>query len=91
MEKRYIDADKMWKAIRMKKHITAETKANLYSFIEYNEIADVQEVRHGKWSIGKEPSGSVYAHCSACNRKMNDFCYGYLHCPMCGAQMDGKG
>lgn len=52
--------------------------------------ADVLKVKHGKWSRGIENSGSVYAHCSACNRKMNDYCYGYLHCPMCGAIMDGK-
>ena len=52
-------------------------------------VADVKKVKHGKWSRGTEPSGSVYAHCSACNRKMNSFCYGYAHCPLCGARMDG--
>ena len=51
--------------------------------------ADVEEVKHGIWSRGTEPSGSVYAHCSACNRKMNYSCYGYARCSLCGAKMDG--
>ena len=50
--------------------------------------ADVVEVKRGTWSRGKEMS--EYAHCSACNRKMNSFCYGYAHCPNCGAKMDGR-
>ena len=54
-----------------------------------NHDSEYEKVKHGKWTIGKEPSGSVYAHCSACNRKMNDYCYGYLRCPICGAKMDG--
>ena len=53
-------------------------------------LTDVAKVKHGKWSRGAEPSGSVYAHCSACNRKMNSYCYGYAHCPLCGARMDGE-
>ena len=52
-------------------------------------VNEYKKVVHGSWSIGKEPSGSVYAHCSACNRKMNSYCYGYAHCPLCGARMDG--
>ena len=56
----------------------------------FTPTADVVEVKHGKWSAGKESTGSVYAHCSACNRKMNSYCYGYAHCPLCGARMDGK-
>lgn len=56
--------------------------------LHYLPTVDVQEVKHGKWTRGEGPSGSRYAHCSACNRKMNEFCYGYLYCPLCGAKMD---
>ena len=58
--------------------------------IRSQPTADVAEVKHGEWSRGTEPNGSVYAHCSACNRKMNSYCYGYAHCPLCGARMDGN-
>ena len=56
--------------------------------LQYLPTADVQEVKHGKWIRGEGLSGSRYAHCSACKRKMNEFCYGYFHCPLCGAKMD---
>ena len=47
--------------------------------------ADVVEVRHGRWSMTKDGA----AYCSACKRKMNPYLYGYAHCAMCGARMDG--
>jgi len=47
--------------------------------------ADVAEVRHGRWSMTKDGA----AYCSACKRKMNPYLYGYAHCAMCGARMDG--
>lgn len=47
--------------------------------------ADVEEVRHGRWSMTKDGA----AYCSACKRKMNPYLYGYAHCAMCGARMDG--
>lgn len=52
--------------------------------------ADVAEVKRGAWSRGKESSGGIYAHCSACDTKMDYSCYGYAYCPLCGARMDGK-
>ncbi len=68
---------------------------NIVTFFPHNEScpmfknkADFAEVKHGKWTNGIE-NGSAYAHCSACNRKMNISCYGYAHCSLCGAIMDG--
>lgn len=46
------------------------------------------ELKHGLWGyVGKS---SPAAYCNACNRKMDIKCFGYPHCPMCGAIMDGK-
>lgn len=103
---RYIDAEKTKKLLTnafCDKMIASKTQGNEvqkyiaeginYSLNLINDevpTADVQEVKHGKWTTGQEPSGSVYAHCSACNRKMNSYCYGYAFCPLCGARMDGE-
>lgn len=53
----------------------------------FKNKSDYAEVKHGTWSRGTELS--EYARCSACNRKMNSYCYGYAYCPLCGAKMDG--
>ena len=98
---RYIDADKLSEALQEEFEFepTLATKEQDQWFkrgikcairnVDRIPTADVVEVKHGTWSRGAEPSGSVYAHCSACNRKMNSYCYGYAHCPLCGAKMDG--
>ena len=46
---------------------------------------DVEEVRHGHWSMTEDGA----AYCSACKRKMNAYLYGYARCAICGAKMDG--
>ena len=57
----------------------------MHSMISKLPAADVVEVRHGRWSMTKDGA----AYCSACKRKMNPYLYGYAHCAMCGARMDG--
>lgn len=56
--------------------------------IEQIPIADVQEVKHGKWIF----LGSGKATCSNCNRTFADV-YDMdnydNHCRHCGARMDG--
>lgn len=53
---------------------------------------DVQEVKHGKWMLEREPNGKPYCyHCSVCD---NDYHFigikvQYRYCPNCGAKMDG--
>ena len=49
-----------------------------------------EAAKHGHWEYGEERNGSVYAYCTACHRKMNFNCYGYPHCPLCGASLGGK-
>ena len=45
-----------------------------------------QEVKHGRW----ERTDDGAARCTSCKRKMYPYLYGYAHCPLCGAIMDGK-
>lgn len=55
--------------------------------------ADVEEIRHGKWLLEREPDGKPYCfHCSVCD---SDFHHigiktAYDFCPNCGAKMDEK-
>lgn len=55
-------------------------------------VADVAEVRHGKWLLEREPNGEPYCfHCSVCD---SDFHHIGIktasdYCPNCGAKMDG--
>ena len=52
----------------------------------------VQEVKHGKWLLEKEPDGKPYCfHCSVCD---SDFSRISIQsatpfCPWCGAKMEG--
>lgn len=90
---RYIDIDELAEMIRARSDMLVEGKQAFYyiaNWLDKLPTADVEEVKHGIWNRGTEPSGSVYAHCSACNRKMNYSCYGYARCSLCGAKMDGK-
>lgn len=54
---------------------------------------DVQEVKHGKWILEKEPNGKPYCfHCSVCD---DDFHHVGIHCatdfcPNCGAKMNRR-
>lgn len=52
--------------------------------------ADVQEVKHGKWTFDNHACGYYYSGvvCSVCrNGEERKSPY----CPICGAKMDGKG
>ena len=65
--------------------VERETLIAVKKYLESVPTADVVEVRHGRWSMTKDGA----AYCSACKRKMNPYLYGYAHCAMCGAKMDG--
>ena len=98
---RYIDIDDTVKTFE-KLHGEESTLLNCYnadwifSFLESQPTADVQEVRHGKWRSeivkitdwrGKEQSYYQPNSCSICHtglRVRTNFC------PNCGAKMDGK-
>ena len=50
-------------------------------------IADVAEVKHGKWIDNKIPN-SILCKCSECGFSCGAYTFNY--CPNCGAKMDGK-
>ena len=53
--------------------------------------ADVQEVKHGKWLLEREPNGKPYCfHCSVCDDGFHyiSILTKYTFCPNCGAKMD---
>lgn len=65
----------------------------LQNIVDEIPAADVQEVKHGKWLLEREPNGKPYCfHCSVCD---SDFARISIisatpFCPWCGAKMDGK-
>lgn len=81
---RYIDAEKLCELAR--NHINKSVDCN---DIMRFPVADVQEVRHGKWQL--QPVGIGYCwECSVCH--MNPRFYSMentKYCPNCGAEMDG--
>ena len=98
---RYLDIDKTIKAFE-KQHGNESTLLNCYnadwivSFLETQPIADVQEVKHGKWigypsitiSQKRRRIQSITYQCSCCG-KSNGRAKA-LYCKNCGALMDGK-
>lgn len=92
--RRYIDADAAIKRFE-ELHGNENTLLNSYnadwivSFIEGQPTADVQEVRHGRWSHFLcyntcSLCGGVYVHEYDDGAKIQDFAF----CPFCGAEMD---
>lgn len=90
---RYIDADA---AIKRFEELQGNenTLLNSYnadwivSFIEGQPTADVQEVRHGRWS-----NFLCYNTCSRCGRYVHEYdddatIQDFAFCPYCGAKMD---
>ena len=59
--------------------------------ISEQPIADVQEVRHGKWVFISGDLNYVDCKCSECNyvdKFVNDTDFFSNYCPDCGAKMD---
>lgn len=60
--------------------------------IENAPVADVQEIKHGKWKLCYEDWRMQIAgdECSACGFQHYGTCISrYHYCPNCGAKMDG--
>ena len=76
---RYIDAEKLCELAR--NHINRTVDCNDIMRIP---LADVQEVRHGRWElIGKNVS-----KCTVCGLARNiKTQFGWNFCPVCGAKM----
>ena len=76
---RYIDAEKLCELAR--NHINKSIDCN---DIMRFPLADVQEVKHGKWElIGKNVSKCTSCGCAR-NIKTQ---FGWNFCPVCGARM----
>lgn len=76
---RYIDAEKLCEFAR--NHINKSVDCN---DIMRFPLADVQEVKHGKWElIGKNVSKCTSCGCAR-NIKTQ---FGWNFCPVCGARM----
>ena len=84
-------ADKPCKScIHEKTCITAnpDMVKKTYQCEHYLPTADVEEVKHGKWSLHPDGSGT----CSNCGRTQKavwDFDNAQEYCGRCGAKMDG--
>ena len=62
-------------------------------FVDIFPVADVREVRHGRWLLEREPDGTPYCfHCSVCDEDFvrTSVKSAYPICPWCGAEMDLK-
>lgn len=95
---RYIDIDDTVKTFE-KLHGEESTLLNCYnadwifSFLESQPTADVQEVRHGRWiNESRHMYGPISAQCSVCELFSGTWLRNapYKYCPHCGAKMDGK-
>lgn len=95
---RYIDIDDTVKTFE-KLHGEESTLLNCYnadwifSFLESQPTADVQEVRHGRWiNESRQMYGPISAQCSVCELFSGTWLRNapYKYCPHCGAKMDGK-
>ena len=63
--------------------ITEQADYDLFeNLVKSQPIADVQEVRHGKWIIS---SDGYYPYCSECRKEPKEISE---FCPHCGAKMD---
>lgn len=95
---RYIDAEKLEKYIADGLNNPNKEKAfgfdaiqilgEIYAMptVDIPEEKQQRDLKHGRW----ERTDDGAAKCTSCKRKMYPYLYGYAHCPLCGAIMDGK-
>ena len=75
--KRYVDLDEILLAL----------PKSAAKIIEDWPLADVEEMRHGKW---EEPADPITYKCSCCKKWASGetVYHRWLYCPNCGARMD---
>lgn len=84
-EKEYIERDGVVGKLIERKYCSTSSKIDygeVIRLLNSEPVADVQEVRHGKWIIS---SDGYYPYCSECwkePKEISEFC------PHCGAKMD---
>lgn len=86
----YIDREKMLKYLEKTNTdndwVVGQYNADwIYSFIESQPTADVEEVRHGQW-LPQIVSGVKVWDCSECKTLGSPH---WKRCPICEAKMDG--
>ena len=89
MADRYVNYDKLLKERNRLglDELSMIDKVNAFNwFINNMPLADVVEVRHGKWEKVSEKYPRYV--CTSCRHLYNNKEYKY--CPNCGAKMDGK-
>lgn len=65
-----------------------ELLEDFYVVPKSTPLADVVEVRHGRWvNERQEGLSSVSAECSLCGKRTLAY-FHYFYCPNCGAKMD---
>lgn len=87
---RYIDADKIDfnECFVGQSDFARDTRQAAQNLIDKQPTADVEPVKHGKWSLQEDTKRSC---CSVCNFMRNiSTQYGWTYCPHCGAKMDGE-
>ena len=86
---RYIDADALLNAINQNiAEAHNERCAQILEAVLYAPTADVAEVKHGEWLLGKYKCMDRSV-CSVCNA-VYEGGDAWNYCPRCGAKMDGE-
>lgn len=92
MAKRFIDADELeLEYYGLSIHGTIAVKSVLPIFadlLEKQPTADVTEVRHGKWTLHTDGSGTC-SECGTIQKNVWDYNSWQNYCGHCGARMDG--
>ena len=79
---RYIDADKLISQLDLRYSAESEFAEQ----IRAQPTADVVEVRHGKWELHNDGSGTC-SHCKTRQKHIWDFDNSQNYCGRCGAKM----
>jgi hypothetical protein len=85
---RYIDADILIKnGWRLERHAPSGMVISEMSIADV-PTADVAEVRHGKWTLHTDGSGTC-SECGTTQKNVWDYDSSQNYCGHCGARMDG--
>jgi hypothetical protein len=85
---RYIDADALIKkGWRLERHAPSGAVISEMSIADV-PTADVVEVRHGRWTLHKDGSGTC-SECKKTQKNVWDYNSWQNYCGHCGARMDG--
>lgn len=90
---RYIDADALLQKRVHAKAYGPEMYVIGQGYVMDAPTADVAPVVHGRWLPIKDDYGQLYCGCCSncgCEPMRNPFRRPWMHCPNCGARMDGQ-